>query len=59
MDIRINGEFVKGIESWASLSFMRSEENIKYYLSPTGTILSQSDVNNGAEYVYVLSFARA
>jgi hypothetical protein len=51
MDIRINGEFVKGIESWASLSFMRSEENIKYYLSPTGTILSQSDVNSGAEYV--------
>ncbi len=51
MDIRINGEFVKGIESWASLSFMRSEENIKYYLSPTGTILSQSDINNGADYV--------
>ena len=51
MDVRINGEFVKGIESWASLSFMRSEENIKYYLSPTGTILSQSDVNSGAEYV--------
>lgn len=51
MDVRINGEFVKGIESWASLSFMRSEENIRYYLSPTGTILSQSDVNNGADYV--------
>ena len=51
MDMRINGEFVKGIESWASLSIMKSEENIKYYLSPTGTILSQNDVNNGAEYV--------
>ena len=51
MDIRINGEFVKGIESWASLSFMKSRENIKYYLSSNGTILSQSDVNNGAEYV--------
>ena len=51
MDMRINGEFVKGIESWASLSIMKSEENIKYYLSPTGTILSQTDVNNGAEYV--------
>lgn len=51
MDIRINGEFVKGIESWASLSFMKSRENIKYYLSSNGTILSQSDVNKGAEYV--------
>lgn len=51
MDMRINGEFVKGIESWASLSIMKSEENIRYYLSPTGTILSQNDVNNGAEYV--------
>jgi hypothetical protein len=30
---------------------MKSVENIKYYLSPSGTILSQTDVNNGAEYV--------
>ena len=51
MDVRINGEFVKGIESWASLSVMKSTENIKYYLSPTGSILSQTDVNKGAEYV--------
>ncbi len=51
MDVRINGEFVKGIESWASLSFMKSEENIKYYLSANGTILSQTDVNNGADFV--------
>ncbi|MEI7490423.1 MAG: TonB-dependent receptor [Bacteroidota bacterium] len=26
IDFRINGEFVKGAESWASLSFMRTEE---------------------------------
>lgn len=51
MDVRINGEFVKGIESWASLSFMRSAENIRYYLSHNGTILSQTDVNNGADFV--------
>lgn len=51
LDVRINGEFVKGIESWASISMMKSEENIKYYLSPTGTILSQSDVNQGADFV--------
>ena len=51
MDIRINGEFVKGIESWASLSLMKSSENIRYYISPNGTILSQSDINKGAEYV--------
>lgn len=51
LDVRINGEFVKGIDSWASLSIMKSTENIKYYISPSGSILSQSDVNNGAEYV--------
>ena len=28
IDFRINGEFVKGAESWASLSFMKTMENI-------------------------------
>lgn len=28
MDFKINGEFVKGLESWASLSFMRTRERI-------------------------------
>lgn len=51
IDLRINGEFVKGIESWASLSLMKTAENIKYYIGPNGNILSQTDVNNGADYV--------
>lgn len=29
LDLKINGEFVKGIDSWASLSFMRSREVIE------------------------------
>lgn len=29
IDLRINGEFVSGTESWASLSIMKSEEDIK------------------------------
>jgi len=28
VDLRVTGEFVKGIESWASLSIMKTEENI-------------------------------
>ena len=28
IDMKINGEFVKGVESWASLSFMSTKENI-------------------------------
>jgi len=28
IDFRLNGEFVKGIESWASLSILQTEENI-------------------------------
>ena len=34
LDFKINGEFVKGIDSWASLSFMRNREDVEgdYYL---------------------------
>ena len=34
LDFKINGEFVKGIDSWASLSLMRNREDIEgdYYL---------------------------
>ena len=34
LDLKINGEFVKGVDSWASLSFMRAREDIRgdYYL---------------------------
>lgn len=33
LDFRVNGEFVSGVESWASLSFLKTEENLKddYY----------------------------
>ncbi|MCF8387788.1 MAG: TonB-dependent receptor [Bacteroidales bacterium] len=29
VDLKINGEFVKGVESWASLSVMKTEEDIE------------------------------
>lgn len=34
LDLKVNGEFVKGIDSWASLSLLRTREDIKgdYYL---------------------------
>ncbi len=34
LDIKLNGEFVKGVDSWASLSLMRTAEDISgdYYL---------------------------
>lgn len=35
IDMRINGEFVEGVESWASMSFLKTEEDIKgddYYV---------------------------
>ena len=50
-DMKINGEFVKGIDSWASMSIMRTAENIQYFIGPDGKILSQTDIHNGAEYV--------
>jgi hypothetical protein len=33
LDLRVNGEFVKGVESWFSLSVMKSEMNIPSYSS--------------------------
>ena len=40
IDIKINGEFVKGAESWASISIMQSRENIKgdYYVDSQGSV---------------------
>ena len=34
IDFKVNGEFVKGVDSWASLSIMRAQEDIRgdYYL---------------------------
>ena len=29
LDMKVNGEFVKGVQSWASLSLMKTEENIR------------------------------
>lgn len=51
LDMKINGEFVKGIESWASVSVMQTVENIKYYIDANGNIISQTDVNNGVDFV--------
>ena len=28
IDMKLNGEFIKGVESWASLSVMQTEEDI-------------------------------
>lgn len=50
-DMKINGEFVKGIESWASMSIMKTVENIQYFIDAKGNIISQTAVNNGADYV--------
>ena len=50
IDFKLNGEFVKGIDSWASVSLMKTAENIKYYVDLDGHILSQTDINNGADY---------
>jgi hypothetical protein len=40
-DFKINGEFVKGTESWASISLMKTEEDIldDYYTDTAGNII--------------------
>ncbi len=41
IDFRLNGEFVKGIESWASLSIMKTQEDIDNdsYIDSKGNII--------------------
>jgi len=38
IDFKVNGEFVKGIESWASLSVMKTQENVygDYFINDNG-----------------------
>lgn len=54
LDLKVNGEFVKGIESWASLSIMNTKEDIKndyyydYYNSDGEKIISGYTFNNVA-----------
>lgn len=54
LDLRLNGEFVKGVDSWANLSLLRTEENLyndDYYLylnSDGDTIIPGYTLNNVA-----------
>ena len=45
IDMKINGEFVPGVESWASLSFMRTREDIDndFYLNAEGERIEPGD----------------
>lgn len=52
VDMKVNGEFVKGVDSWASMSIMKTEENITddfYYIylnSDGDTIIPGFTSNN-------------
>jgi len=53
-DLRINGEFIKGIESWANIGFLKTMENIQddrkvtYFNSDGETIINGFTFNNKA-----------
>ena len=54
VDLKINGEFIKGLESWASISFLQTREDIiddyyyEYFNSDGEKIVSGSTNNNVA-----------
>jgi hypothetical protein len=54
IDLKINGEFIKDLESWASVSFMQTQEDIKgdyyyeYYNSDGQKIIPGYTANNVA-----------
>lgn len=50
LDLKVNGEFVKGIESWASLSLMKTAEDVlgdqyQYYINTDGERISPLSTN--------------
>lgn len=56
IDFKVNGEFVRGIESWASLSIMKTEEYIENYyefydadanLTTPGNAVDSAQINLG------------
>lgn len=53
-DVRINGEFIKGIESWATIGYLKTMENLSgdrrvtYYNSDGDTIINGYTFNNKA-----------
>ena len=54
IDLRINGEFIKGIESWATIGYLKTMENISgdrkvtYFNSDGDTIVNGYTFNNKA-----------
>ena len=50
LDLKINGEFVEGIESWAALSFLKTEENL-FNDSFQETVNGQGEPTNVDELV--------
>ena len=54
IDLRLNGEFVQGVESWASVSFLKTEEDIQndyyytYYNSDGAVIVPGYTTNSVA-----------
>jgi len=53
IDMKVNGEFVKGVESWASLSVMKTMEDIKgdyyyEYYNKSGELIISGQTNDQA-----------
>jgi hypothetical protein len=56
IDFKINGEFVKGVQSWASLSFMSTKEDLKddfyyNYYNADGELVNPGDPFNPVDRV--------
>lgn len=50
LDMKVNGEFVKGIESWASFSLMKTKEDVigdhyTYYINTDGKRITPQSIN--------------
>lgn len=51
IDLKVNGEFVKGVESWASISLLKTEENVKgdsfkYFVNTDGNKITPFSENS-------------
>ncbi len=61
LDLKLNGEFVPGIESWVSLSFLKTEEDLKYdyyydYYNDEGELISPGFTQNNVAVDSIINY---
>jgi hypothetical protein len=52
IDARVNGEFIKGLESWVNMSLLETKEKITYEDSETGETLTTNYIRRPTDQIF-------